>query len=71
MNTSEINLPLNVGEHEILLDAINSYYDVVCSNLPVDFENIMPVNDDYVSRFNALTSIRQKIVNNWSTRFDG
>lgn len=35
MNQAEINLPLSVEEHEVLLDAINSYYDIVCENLPM------------------------------------
>lgn len=70
MNQAEINLPLSVEEHEVLLDAINSYYDIVCENLPRGYEDKLPSDNDYVVRFNALTTAREKILNNWSARFD-
>lgn len=70
MNTSEINLTLTVEEHGVVLDAINSYYDIFCDNLPLGFEDNFPPDNDCVIRFNALTTIRQKVLSNWSARFD-
>lgn len=69
MNTTEINLQLTIEEHEVVLDAINSYYDIVCTNLPLGAQEIFPSDHDCIIRFNALTTIRKKVVNNWSARF--
>lgn len=69
MNTSEKHLTLSLEEHEVLLDALNSYYNIVRENIPIGFEEIFPSNDDFVIRFNALTTIREKAVNTWSARF--
>lgn len=70
MNTSEINLVLTAEEHEVVLDVINSYYNIVCENLPLGFEEIFSYDHDCIIRFNALTTIREKVLSNWSARFD-
>lgn len=70
MNESEISLPLTVEEHEVLLSTINSYYDTLYENLPPNFADILPSDDDYVIRFKALNTLRHKVLNNWAARFD-
>lgn len=66
MNTSEITLNLTVEEHEVLLDAINNYYSIILENLPVE---ILP-DGDHKIRYESIKTAQQKIVNNWSARFD-
>lgn len=70
MNDSNFNLTITVDEHEILIDALNSYFDIVDQNLPLGINNKLDKDDPCIIRLNALSNLRKKVVDAWADRFD-
>lgn len=69
MNDSNFNLTITVDEHQILIDALNSYFDIVDQNLPLGINNKLDKDDPYIIRLNALSKLRKKVVDVWADRF--
>ena len=69
MNDSNFNLTITVDEHEILIDALNSYFNIVNENLPLCIESKLEKDDPCLIRFNALSDLRKKAIETWAERF--
>ena len=70
MNDSNFNLTITVDEHQILMDSLNSYFDIVDQNLPLGINNKLDKDDPCIIRLNALSNLRKKVVDAWADRFD-
>lgn len=70
MNDSNFNLTITVDEHQILIDALNSYFDIVDQNLPLGINNKLDKDDPCIIRLNALSNLSKKVVDAWADRFD-
>lgn len=70
MNESDLTLSITSQEHEALISAVNSYYDIVNDVLPIWAEDVLSESYE-INKFRSLKKVREKLLNSWSDRFDG
>ena len=70
MNELPIEISLTSSEHEIVLDALNNYLDVIQQVVPGFVVTELAQDNPVREKYFAIISARQKLVESWSCRFE-